>query len=48
MLGGTAFCSWIAFVPGWKTAKGRVCVNVKIRIQLHRNAVSSLEFCLVP
>lgn len=48
MLGGTAFCSWIAFVPGRKTAKGKVCVNVKIRIQLHRNTVSSLGFCSVP
>lgn len=45
MLGGTASsCSWFAFELSWKTAKGRACVNVKRRIQTHRNTVSSLGF----
>lgn len=48
MLGGTGFCSWVAFVPRWETAKGRVCVNAKTRIGLHGNSVSSLGFCGVP
>lgn len=49
MLGGTGFFAHeLLLYLGWKTAKGRVCVNGKTRIQLCGNIVSHQGFCSVP